>query len=119
MRSIQNTKLVFKINVPRPVLIHLQILVKDELDKMINHGVIEEAIGPTEWCSPMIVAMKANGKVRICSDMTILNKAVRREIHPMATVETSIAKISGKIFSKLDANSGFWQISLNEGNVLL
>ena len=98
----------------QPVPIQLQILVKDELGKMINVGVIEEAIGPTEWCSPMVVAMKANGKVSICSDMTRLNKAMRREIHPMATVETSLAIISGKIFSKLDANSGLWQIPLLE-----
>ena len=62
----------------------------------------------------MVVAMKANGKVSICSDMTRLNKAMRREIHPMATVETSLAIISGKIFSKLDANSGLWQIPLLE-----
>ena len=51
---------------------------------------------------------------RICSDMTRLNKAVRREIHPMATVETSLAIITGKIFIKLDANSGFWQIPIHE-----
>ena len=83
---------------------------------MIKLGVIEEATGPTDWCSPLVIAMKANGKIRICTDMTKLNKAVKREIHPMATVEASLAKIKGKIFSKLDANSGFWQIPLNKNS---
>ena len=99
--SIKDNVISFSINVPRPVPIYLQILVKDELDKIINLRVIEEDKGAAEWCSPMVVAMMANGKVRICSDMTRLNKAVRREINPMTTVETSLAKISCKIFSKL------------------
>ena len=55
-----------------------------------------------------------NIKIRICSDMTRLNKAVKREIHPMATVEGSLAQVKGNVFSKLDANSGFWQIPLHE-----
>ena len=104
----------YSINVLRPVPIHLQAEVRNELDKMVRLSVIEEAIGPTDWCSPMVVAMKGNGKIRICSDMTRLNKAVKREIHPMATVEGSLAQVKGNVFSKLDANSGFWQIPLHE-----
>ena len=80
---------------------------------MIKLGVIEEATGPTDWCNPLVIAMKANGKIRICTDMTKLNKAVKREIHPIFTVEASLAKIKGKLFRKLDANSGFWQIPFN------
>ena len=88
--------------------------VQNELQKMIELGVIEEACGPTEWCSPMVIAKKGNGKIRICTDLTKLNAAVKREIHPMATVEGSLGKIKGNIFSKLDANSGFWQIPLEK-----
>ena len=58
---------------------------------MIKLGVIEEAMYPTEWCCPMVVAMKSHGKIRICSDMTKLNEAVKRELYPMATVEVSLA----------------------------
>ena len=94
--------------------IHHQPEVKKELDKITKLGVIEEATGPTDWCSPLVIDMKANGKIRIFTDVTKLNKAVKREIHPMATVEASLAKIKGKIFSKLDSNSGFWQIPLNK-----
>ena len=55
----------YSIYVPRPVPIHLKARVKEELDKMINLGVIEEAIYPTEWCCPMLVAMKYQGRIRI------------------------------------------------------
>ena len=46
--------------------------------------------------------------------MTKLNEAVKRELYPMATIEVSLAKIQGQIFSKLDANAGFWQIPLEK-----
>ena len=62
----------------------------------------------------MVIAMKGNGKIRICTDMKKLNLAVKREVHPMTAVEGSLSRIKGIIFSKLDANSGFWQIHLDE-----
>ena len=99
---------LYAINVPRPIPIHQQQQVKEELENMIDLGVIQEAIGPTEWCSPMVIAMKGNGKIRICTDMTKLNLAVKIEVHPMAIVEGSLSRIKGTMFSKLDANSGLW-----------
>ena len=109
----------YAIFVPRPVHFPLMEKTKQELDRMLQLGVIEEASGPTEWCSPMVVVPKGD-TVRVCSDLTRLNKYVRREVHPKATVEESLDKLSGgSIFSKLDANSGFWQISLAPESVKL
>ena len=69
----------------------------------------------TDWCSGMVPVLKPSGDVRICVDLTGLNRAVRREVYPMPAVDDSIALLGGsKIFSKLDANSGFWQINLCE-----
>ena len=60
------------------------------------------------WYTPV-----ASGKVRICIDMKPLNENVMREFHPLPAVDETLAQLSGaKIFTKLDANSGFWQISL-------
>ena len=102
----------FAIMVPRPVPMPLHTKTKAELQRMKGLGVIEEAEGPTEWCSPCVVVPKGD-TVRICSDMTELNKYVKREVYPMATVDESLAKLSdGTVFSKLDANCGFWQIPL-------
>lgn len=76
-------------------------------------GVISKIDAPTEWCAGMVVVPKPNGKVRICVDLTKLNASVRRERHIMPSVEHTLAQIRGaKYFSKLDANSGFWQIEL-------
>lgn len=75
---------------------------------------------PTEWCAGMVVVPKKQGSVRICVDLKPLNESVLREIHPLPTVEDLLAQMRGaKIFSKLDANSGFWQIPLAESSRLL
>ena len=76
--------------------------------------VIEPVDEPTEWCSPIVVVPKADGRVRICVDLTRLNQAVRREVYQMPTVEETLGSLTeGSVFSKLDANSGFQQIVLN------
>ena len=73
--------------------------------------VIAESEGPSMWCCPMVVAAKSNGKLRIYSDLTKLNKSVQKEVNPLATVENSLSKSRSKYFSKIDANAGLWQIS--------
>ena len=88
---------------------------------MQNLGVIEKVKQPTDWCSGMVVVPKANnGKVQICVDLTKSNKSVQRERHILPSVEQTLAQIGGaKIFTKLDANSGFWQVELSQESSLL
>ena len=103
------------LNVPRRVPIGLRDATRKELERMESMGVIEKVEKPTEWCSGMVVAPKSNGKVRLCVDLTQLNKSVRRESFPLPRLEDTLASLEGsKYFSKMDANSGFWQIKLDE-----
>ena len=61
----------------------------------------------------MVVVPKPNGKVRICIDPRDLYKAVSKEHYPMKTIEDILLEIpEAKVFSKLDAVSGYWQIKL-------
>ena len=56
---------------------------------------------------------KSNVKVRVCVDLSKLNEYVKRENHPLPAVDTTLGRLAGsRVFSKLDANSGFWQIKL-------
>ena len=83
--------------------------VKSELQHMESMGVISPVQEPTEWCAGMVVVPKPGDKVRICVDLTKLNESVRREHHPLPAVEQTLAQLAeAQIFSKLDANSGFW-----------
>ena len=83
-------------------------------------GVISKVQEPTEWCAGMVPVPKKNGTVRICVDLTHLNQSVQRERHPLPAVEQVLAQLTGaQLFSKLDANSGFWQIPLAPESSLL
>ena len=53
-------------------------------------------------------------------DLSRLNESVCRERHPLPVVEQVLAQLTGaKLFSKLDSNSGFWQIPLSPESALL
>ena len=100
---------------PRNVPFPLRDKVKEELTRMENMGVISKVDAPTPWCAGMVVVPKKTGAVRICVDLKPLNESVLREVHPIPKVDEILGKLSGAtIFSKLDANSGFWQIPLSE-----
>ena len=99
---------------PRRIPLPWMEQVKSELKRMEENGIISPVEGHTKWCASMVVVPKANGKVRICVDLTKLNESVLRENHPQPCVDYTLAQLAGaKIFSKLDANSGFWQISIS------
>ena len=105
---------------PRKIPHPLIPKVKSQIETMLQQGVILPVTAPTEWCASIIPVLKPNGSVRICVDLTHLNKAFQREIHPIPSVDENLAKLGdSKIFSKLDANSGFRQIPLDEESELL
>ena len=103
------------IHPPRKVPISMKEKVKTELLRMESEGVIKKQTEPTDWVNSMVVVPKPNGKVRICIDPRDLNKAVLREHYPMKTIEDILLEIpEAKVFSKLDAVSGYWQIKLSQ-----
>ena len=104
----------YSLATPRRVPIPLLGKVKEELKKMEDIGVISRVEEPTEWCSGMVPVPSKSGSVRICVDLTRLNEAVCREKYILPSVEQTIGSLAGaKVFSKLDANRGFWQIPLS------
>ena len=93
---------------------------KQNLDKMESMQVISKVEQPTPWCAGMVVVPKKTGTIRICVDLKPLNGNVQREVHPLPTVDDTLAQLTGaKMFSTLDANSGFWQVPLEKSSRLL
>ena len=110
----------FAFTVPRKVPLPLLSETKKEIERMLELGVIRPVQEPTDWCAPIVIVPKANGKVRLCVDLTKLNLSVKREIHPLPSVKNTLGKLgNSKVFSKLDANSAFWQRTLSESSQLL
>ena len=53
-------------------------------------------------------------------DLKPVNECVLREVYALPEVDESLAQLTGaKVFSKLDANCGFWQIPLEAFSCLL
>ena len=100
---------------PRRIPFSLQKKMKIELDRMESLNVIEKVTHPTDWVSNIVVVEKSNGKLRFCLDPRNLNKAIKREHFQLPTVDDIMAKMpDAKIFSKLDASSGYWQIRVDD-----
>ena len=91
------------IHAPRKIA-HPLIQRSRQLENMEEQGVISPVTKPTSWCSGIVVMLKPNGSVwHLCGP------------HPpqQGCADESLAKLGqSKIFSKLDAKSGFWQIPL-------
>ncbi|XP_062849175.1 uncharacterized protein K02A2.6-like [Trichomycterus rosablanca] len=110
----------YSIATPRRVPIPLLPKVEEELKRMEAMGIIEEVTEPTEWCAPMVPVMKKNGKIRVCVDLKRLNENVKREKFILPTLDDILPKLAkGTVFSSLDAESGFWQITLEENSARL
>ena len=88
---------------------------KTELDRMKQLDIMEEIDGRTKWVSSLVMVEKADGRLRICLDLSDLNKVFKREHYPMPTAETVMSEMSdAKYFSKLDASNRYWQIKVDK-----
>ena len=106
----------FALHAARTIPLAYRDATKAELDNMVKTGVITEVHHPTDWVHPIVVVPKPKGGVRLCVDLTKLNKHVKRPFYPMKTPRDVIATITpgAKFFSTLDATKGYWQIPLAE-----
>eukprot|EP00731_Ephydatia_muelleri_P017050 Em0010g148a len=85
----------YSLSTPRNIPLPLRDKVKEELERMTKLGVISKVETPMEWCAGMVVVpKKSSGSIRIFDEI--------------------LAQLAGaRVFSKLDANMGFWQIPLS------
>ena len=101
---------------PRKVPVSLKEKIKEELDRMEKAEVVVKQKEPTDWVNSMVAVVKPS-KRRICIDPRDLNESIRREHFPMTTIEEVVADMpQAKVFSVLDATSGYWQVKLDEAS---
>ena len=88
--------------------------VSEELDKMIERGIIEK-VELSKLVSNIVVVKKKSGKIRICVDFRLANKAIILDSHPISHVEDLLSSFKGaRYFSKLDMSSAYHQVNLHE-----
>ena len=90
--------------------------VKEELDRMVRDGVLKQ-IYAADWVSNMVVAHKSNGSIRICVDLTNVNKPIIPDRYPLPTIDELAEFFAGsRIFSKIDLRWGYLQVKLHESS---
>lgn len=108
------------VDAPRKTPIALKDAIKEELDSMVENGIIRKVTEPTDWVSSLAYSKKKSGKLRICLDPRHLNLALKRPHHKIPTIEELTHQFCGsRFFSKLDAKSGYWSVQLEEESQLL
>ena len=75
------------VHAPRKVPIELKDKLQAELGEMENQGIIARVTQPTDWVNSLVIREKENGRLRLCLDPKDLNNAIKRENHPIPTLE--------------------------------
>ena len=97
--------------------LHLKPAADKALAEAIESKLIEEVPvnEPSEWCSRGFFVPKPNGGARLVVDLSYLNSFIERPIHPFVAGTDLIKNLdpSSKVFCKLHAVLGYYQIPLD------
>ena len=103
------------VHAPCKVPIELKDKLQAELCEMESQDIIARVTQPTDWVNSLVIRGREIGRLCLCLDPKDLNKAIKREHHPIPTLEEITPKLAGaKLFSKLDARNGYWNVKLDE-----
>lgn len=83
------------------------------LQGLLAAGVIKESRSP--YASPIVLARKKSGKLRMCVDYRTLNQRTIPDQYTVPRIDDALDSLAGsKWFSVLDLRSGYYQIPMAE-----
>ena len=88
--------------------------IKEKVQKLTMAKFIREVYYP-DWLANVVMVKKANGKWRMCVDLTDLYKACLKDRYSLPRIEQLVNLTTGhKLLSFMDAFSSYNQIRMNE-----
>ena len=100
---------------PRRIPIFKRQTVDQEIDKMLEQGIIEPSDSP--WSAPICLVKKKDGSCRFCVDFRKLNAVTLKDAYPLPRIDDTLDSLSGSMyFSTLDLASGYWQIKMSDSS---
>ena len=100
---------------PRRLPVAIKERVNVELDEMCRNGIIEPVSEATPCVSALLFVTNWNGRLRICLDPRSLNKALKRSVYAMPTIDDIPPQLAkAKVFSIVDATQGFTHVKLDK-----
>ena len=101
---------------PYPITMKHYQWVKEEIDKLLEAGVIRNS--HSSWLAPIIVMLKGDAGKHLVIDYRALNKVTRKFVWPMPKVEDIFSQLnSAKYFSTLDLRAGYHHIGLTTDSI--
>ena len=90
-------------------------MLKAELERLTDIGVLMPVNEPTDWVSNLVIATKESGDLRLCLHPQQLNKALERERYPLHVIDDTLPDLSrAKVFTKIYARNGYWHLQLDD-----
>ena len=108
----------------RPIPIHLKVQFQQEINKMLEAGVLVPVHEATPWINSFVLVESkdklGNLKLHICLDPTNLNKAIVHEPYHFRTPE-DIAHLLAEacVMTVCDCKKGYWHQKLDEASSYL
>ena len=102
---------------PRPLPFALFDLVKEEIQRNVERGIIQR-IDASPWAAPIVPIRKPNGKIRICGDFKVtINPQIVVDQHPIPLIDELLTRLNnGEKFTKLDLSDAYLQLELDESS---
>ena len=92
--------------------------VKEEeqhLKEMLDNKIISPS--QSEWAAAPVLLRKKDNKIRYCLDFRRLNAVTKKDVFPLPHMGECIDALDGnQWFSKLDANSAYYQVEIDEND---
>ncbi|KAJ7997122.1 hypothetical protein DPEC_G00225680 [Dallia pectoralis] len=83
------------------------------LNEMEERDIIRKST--SEYASPLVLAWKKNGDLRLCTDFRWLNARTIKDAHPLPHQAEALAALGGNaFFSTMDLTSGFYNVEVHE-----
>ena len=113
----------FCVNTPWTIPLAYHDKLQAELDLLESQHVIAPVTEATTWCAPIVMTPKKNSdKIRMCVDLSHLNRFVIWERYQSPTPAHAVADIASseaKVLTVLDALKGYHQCSLDQDSQIL
>lgn len=82
-------------------------VVDEEVKKLMEASFIRE-VKYTTWLANVVMVNKSNGKWRMCTDFTDLNKTCLKDLNPLPNIDGLVDGASGyQVLNFLDTYSGY------------
>ncbi|PIK36097.1 hypothetical protein BSL78_27073 [Apostichopus japonicus] len=86
---------------------------RQELNRLLDLGIIRELREPTEWVNDIVLVTNPDGSLRLCLDPRELKKYIKRPHYYAKTLDDILPELRNtKYFSTLDLRSGYWNIPI-------